>query len=49
MKSLLGVMGLYLLIRTLAMVPYLLWNPRHQASERGGGPPPPGRRASANP
>ncbi|GMU09552.1 bile acid:sodium symporter [Corallococcus caeni] len=50
MKSLLGVMGLYLLIRTLAMVPYLLWNPRHQASERGGGPTlPPGRRASANP
>ncbi|NOK33905.1 symporter [Corallococcus exercitus] len=50
MKSLLGVMGLYLFIRTAALVPYLLWNPRHQASERGGGPTlPPGRRASANP
>ncbi|RKG51067.1 symporter [Corallococcus sp. AB011P] len=48
MKSLLGVMGLYLFIRTLAMLPYLLWNQRHQASERGGGPSlPPGRRASA--
>ncbi|RKG57789.1 symporter [Corallococcus sp. CA054B] len=48
MKSLLGVMGLYLLIRTVAMVPYLLWNQRHQASERGGGPSlPSGRRTSA--
>ncbi|MBN8226052.1 symporter [Corallococcus macrosporus] len=50
MKSLLGVMGLYLVIRTLALVPYLLWNQRHQASERGGGTSlPPGRRAPANP
>ncbi|MBN8465703.1 symporter [Corallococcus exiguus] len=48
MKSLLGVMGLYLLIRTVAMLPYLFWNQRHQASERGGGPSlPSGRRASA--
>lgn len=48
MKSLLGVMGLYLFIRTLAMVPYLVWNQRHQASERGGGPSlPSGRRASS--
>ncbi|NNB91564.1 symporter [Corallococcus exiguus] len=47
MKSLLGVMGLYLLIRTVAMMPYLVWNQRHQASERGGGPSlPSGRRAS---
>ncbi|NNC18705.1 bile acid:sodium symporter [Corallococcus exiguus] len=48
MKSLLGVMGLYLFIRTVALIPYLLWNQRHQASERGGGPSmPSGRRASA--
>ncbi|MGE6760510.1 bile acid:sodium symporter family protein [Corallococcus interemptor] len=49
MKSLLGVMGLYLLIRTLALIPYLLWNQRQQASERGGGPSlPSGRRASVS-
>ncbi|WP_208721377.1 bile acid:sodium symporter [Corallococcus aberystwythensis] len=50
MKTLLGAMGLYLILRTVALVPYLLWNRRHQASERGGGPSlPTGRRASANP
>ncbi|WP_223637225.1 bile acid:sodium symporter [Corallococcus sp. EGB] len=48
MRTLVGVMGLYLLLRTLALVPYLVWNQRHQASERGGGPSQPsGRRASA--
>lgn len=48
MKGLLGVMGTYLLLRTLALVPYQIWNQRHQASERGGGPSlPSGRRASA--
>lgn len=48
MKNLLAVMGLYLVLRTLALVPYQLWNKRHQAAGRGGGPSPPAdRRAHA--
>jgi bile acid:Na+ symporter, BASS family len=45
MKSMLGAMGLYLILRTVALVPYQLWNKRHQ---RKGGPSlPAGRRAHA--
>ncbi len=48
MKDLLGVMGLYLVLRTLALLPYQIWNKRHQASEHGGGPSlPSGRRLHA--
>ncbi|RYZ42834.1 MAG: symporter [Myxococcaceae bacterium] len=48
MRSLLGVMGLYLLVRTLALLPYQIWNKRHLTSERGGGTSlPAGRRAPA--
>jgi bile acid:Na+ symporter, BASS family len=48
MKTLLGVIGLYLLMRAAALVPYQLWNARHRRQERGGGPSlPAGRRAHA--
>ncbi|MCY1047109.1 symporter [Corallococcus sp. bb12-1] len=48
MKSLLGIMGLYLLVRTVALLPYQIWNKRHQKAERGGGTSlPSGRRAHA--
>ncbi|RKH21002.1 symporter [Corallococcus praedator] len=48
MKTLLGVMGLYLVVRTLALLPYQIWNQRHLKSERGRGTSlPPGRRAHA--